>query len=87
MSRPEVAKIAEELSGDMTPDEFIALYDKVMAKQRYNFMVYDTRRPLDARWTERFHLPVERPARLKTMLLNRNEKEKRHDSGSGEDSE
>jgi len=71
----------------MTPEEFIAVYDKIMAKKRYNFMVYDTRRPLDARWTERFHLPIEKPARLKNMLRNSNEKEERHDIGSGEDSE
>ena len=87
MSRPEVAKIAEELSGDMTPDEFIAIYDKVMAKKRYNFLVYDTRRPLDARWTERFHLPIEKPARLKNMSRISNEKEVGYDNRSGEDSE
>ena len=87
MSRPEIEKIAEELSGDMTPQEFIQIYDKVMAKQRYNFMVYDTRRPLDMRWTERFSIPIERPERLKILYKNRNGQEIRSDNGSGEDSE
>lgn len=75
MSRPEVAKIAEELSGDMTPDEFIEVYDKIMAKKRYNFMVYDTRRPLDQRWTEQFLTPIDKPERLKKLTLSRNGKE------------
>jgi hypothetical protein len=86
MSRPEIQKIAEELSGDMTPEEFIQLYDKIMAKQRYNFMVYDTRRPLDQRWTERFTIPIEKPNRLKSLYSNRNAKVS-DASGSGEDSE
>lgn len=87
MSRPEIAKVAEELSGDMTPEEFIEIYDKIMAKKRYNFLVYDTRRPLDQRWTERFTIPIEKPARLKSLYKIRNAKEISHDSGSGEDSE
>jgi hypothetical protein len=86
MSRPEIQKIAEELSGDMTPEEFIQLYDKIMAKQRYNFMVYDTRRPLDQRWTERFTIPIEKPNRLKSLYSNRNAKVS-DANGSGEDSE
>jgi hypothetical protein len=85
MSRPELQKIAEELSGDMTPDEFITIYDKIMAKKRYNFMVYDTRRPLDSRWTERFNTPLDKPKRV--LDLYRNAKEVRNDNGSGEDSE
>lgn len=64
MKRPEVEKIAEEISGDMTKDEFITVYDKVMSNKPYNFMVFDTRRPLDARWTERFVTPIDRPKRL-----------------------
>lgn len=85
MSRPELQKIAEELSGDMTPDEFIAIYDKIMAKKAYNFMVYDTRRPLDQRWTERFNTPIDKPKRV--LDLYRNAKEISNDDGSGEDSE
>lgn len=87
MSRPEIQKIAEELSGDMTPDEFIQIYDKIMAKRRYNFMVMDTRRPLDQRWTERFHLPIEKPERLKMLYKKRNGEEISDDNGSGNDSE
>ena len=87
MSRPEIEKIAEELSGDMTPQEFIELYDKIMAKQRYNFMVYDTRRPLDQRWTERFTIPIEKPNRLKMLYTTRDGKKISDDSGSGEDTE
>ena len=85
MSRPELQKIAEELSGDMTPDEFIQIYDKIMAKKRYNFLVYDTRRPLDQRWTERFNTPIPKPKRL--LDLYRNAQEISYDDGSGEDSE
>lgn len=84
MSRPEVQKIAEELSGDMTPDEFINIYDKIMAKRKYNFMVYDTRRPLDQRWTERFNTPIEKPKRV--LALYRNAEEISDDDGIGEDS-
>jgi hypothetical protein len=71
MSRPEIAKIADELSGDMTPDEFISIYDKIMAKKRFNFLVYDTRRPLDQRWTEGFSTPIDKPNRLKSLSLSR----------------
>jgi len=64
MSRIELEKIAEEYAGDMTKDEFIIIYDKIMAKRPYNFMVMDTRRPLNARWTEQFSTPITRPQRL-----------------------
>jgi hypothetical protein len=88
MSRPEIQKIAEELSGDMTPDEFIQIYDKVMSKQRYNFMVMDTRRPLDQRWTERFTIPITKPNRLKMLYANRDAaKEVSNDIRTGEDTE
>jgi GTPase SAR1 family protein len=87
MSRPEISKIADELSGDFTPDEFIAIYDKIMAKRRYNFMVYDTRRPLDMRWTERFNTPIVKPKRLLDLYRNGQASEKRNDNGSGEDTE
>jgi hypothetical protein len=88
MSRPEVEKIAEELSGDMTPQEFIEIYDKVMAKKPFNFLVYDSRRPLEARWTERFTIPIERPSRLKMLYSGRDApKEISADTGSGEDTE
>lgn len=57
MSRPELMKIAEELSEDYDPDEWVDIYDRIMAKQPYNFVVMDRRRPMDARWTERFSIP------------------------------
>jgi hypothetical protein len=67
MSRIELEKISEEYSGDMTKDEFIGIYDKVMAKRPYNFMVMDSRRPLNARWTEQFSTPIPRPRRLQEL--------------------
>lgn len=57
MSRPELMKIAEELSEDYEPDEWIQIYDRIMAKRPYNFVVMDRRRPMDQRWTERFSIP------------------------------
>ena len=67
MSRIELEKISEEYSGDMTKDEFIGIYDKIMAKRPYNFMVMDSRRPLNARWTEQFSTPIPRPRRLQEL--------------------
>ena len=67
MSRIELEKISEEFSGDMTKDEFINIYDKIMSKRAYNFMVMDTRRPLNARWTEQFSTPIPRPKRLQEL--------------------
>jgi len=88
MTRPEIEKIAAELSQDLTPDEFIQTYDEIMAKKPYNFMVIDMRRPLDQRITERFHLPIKRPERLlKLVTDNRNGEEDSDTSGSGEDNE
>ena len=85
MSRPEIEKIAEELSGDMTPDEFISLYDRIMAKKPYNFMVYDTRRPLGNRWTEQFNTPIQKPKRV--LALSRDAEQISDDLGTGESSE
>jgi len=67
MSRIELEKISEEFAGDMTKDEFITIYDRIMAKKPYNFMVMDTRRPLNARWTEQFSIPIPRPKRLQDL--------------------
>jgi hypothetical protein len=67
MSRIELEKISEEFAGDMTKDEFISIYDRIMAKKPYNFMVMDTRRPLNARWTEQFSTPIPRPRRLQDL--------------------
>ena len=79
MSRPEIEKIAEDHSQDLTPKEFIEVYDKLM-KKPYNFMVIDYRRPLNQRITEQFHIPIKKPARL-------DEEEERSTVRSGEDSE
>jgi hypothetical protein len=67
MSRIELEKISEEFAGDITKDEFITIYDRIMAKKPYNFMVMDTRRPLNARWTEQFSIPIPRPKRLQDL--------------------
>jgi hypothetical protein len=85
MSRIELEKIAEEFAGDMTKDEFIHIYDRVMAKRAYNFMVFDTRRPLNARWTEQFSTPIKRPQRLLDLdieLLSERTVKKIEDSDS-----
>jgi hypothetical protein len=80
MTRPEIEKVAEDHCQDLTPKEFIEIYEKIM-KKPYNFMVIDYRRPLNARITEQFHIPIKKPARLE------NEKEERSSTGSGETSE
>ena len=67
MSRPELIKIAEELSEDYDPDEWIEIYDRIMAKRPYNFVVMDRRRPMGARWTERFSIPF--PPAKRTLAL------------------
>jgi hypothetical protein len=67
MTRPEIEKIAEEHCNSLTPQEFIEVYEKIMAKRPFNFMVIDMRRPLDERITERFTIPIELPARLKAL--------------------
>lgn len=57
MSRSEIEKIAEEISGDYEPAEWIEIYDLIMARTPYTFVVLDTRRPVDAQWTEKFTIP------------------------------
>jgi len=82
MSRIELEKIAEEYAGDMTKDEFIEIYDKIMVKRPYNFMVMDTRRPLNARWTEQFSTPITRSQRLIDLDASVNRKTVIKDSDS-----
>lgn len=82
MTRPEIEKIAQEHSQDLTPEEFIDIYDNIM-KKPYNFMVVDYRRPLDSRITERFHIPIKKPLRIRRDAAS----EVSSDSGIGEDSE
>jgi len=69
MSRPELMKIAEELSEDYDPLEWIEIYDRIMAKKPYNFVVMDRRRPMGARWTERFSIPF--PPAKRTLELQK----------------
>lgn len=83
MTRPEIEKIAEEHCNELTPEEFISVYDEIM-KTPFNFMVIDYRRPLQSRITERFHLPIKKPLRFSR---NAQAPEIGSDSGSGEDSE
>jgi GTPase SAR1 family protein len=82
MTRPEIEKIAEEHCNDLTPKEFIQVYDQIM-KKPYNFMVIDYRRPLNARITEQFHIPIKKPSRLEQD----DEEEERSSTGSRETSE
>jgi len=86
MSRSELQKIAEELSDEYEPDEWIFHYDTIMAKKPYNFVTYDHRRPDGDKWRERFHIPFPKPKRLemiqKSLKFNRIE-----DSDSSSDEE
>lgn len=67
MSRAELEKIAEELSDEYEPDEWIYHYDTIMAKQPYNFVSYDHRREEGTKWRERFHIPFPKPKRLEMI--------------------
>jgi len=77
MGRKELKKIAEELSDEYEEDEWLFHYDTCMAKQPYNFLTYDHRRPEGAKWMERFHLPLPAPKRLaqiqQSLKFNREE--------------
>ena len=68
MSRQELVKIAEELSENYEPDEWIAIYDMAMASEPYNFVVLDRRRPItEDRWTIKFSTPF--PPSKKTLQM------------------
>lgn len=69
MSRQELMKIAEELSEDYEPDEWLHHYDIIMAKEPYNFVVLDRRRPIGDRWSIKFHTAF--PTSKKTLEMNR----------------
>ena len=86
MSRIELEKISEEYSGDMTKDEFIGIYDRVMASRPFNFMVMDSRRPLNARWTEQFSTPIPRPKRLQELDASAEKEKMEIESDSDTDS-
>jgi hypothetical protein len=53
MNRAEMEKIAEEHSGHMTPDQFVAWYNEVM-KTKHNFIMINYKKPDELRYTERF---------------------------------
>jgi len=67
MSSAELQKIAEELSEDYEPEEWLEHYDRIMAKP-YNFVVLDRRRPIGDRWTEKFDKPF--PPSKKSQRIN-----------------
>ncbi len=59
MARNEVRKIAEEYAEMYDVDEFIEIYDRIIAKKPFNFLVWDRRRRIDKdRWTEGFTTPL-----------------------------
>lgn len=61
----EVRKIAEEYSENYEVEEFIDIYDKVMASKPYSFVVFDRRRPLNKdRWTIGFSTPFPQSKKL-----------------------
>lgn len=65
MSHQELMKIADELSENYEPDEWLEIYYQVM-KEPYNFVVLDRRRPAhEDRWTIKFHTPF--PPSKKTL--------------------
>jgi len=53
MNRPEVKKMAEELSGYMSEDEFLKWYDQVH-KKKHNFITIWMREPDEIRYREGF---------------------------------
>ena len=58
MARNEVRKIAEEYAENYEVDEFVDIYDRVMASKPYAFCVWDRRRPMsEDRWTIGFTEP------------------------------
>lgn len=84
----EVRKIAEEYAEQYDIDEFIAHYDRAMARRPYNFLVWDRRRPMNAdRWTEGFTSPLPPSKKLTAMnkLMGRRESVSSGSSGSSSD--
>jgi hypothetical protein len=67
MARNEVRKVAEEYAEGYDVDEFIDIYDKVIASKPYSFVVWDRRRPMNKdRWTIGFTEPF--PPSKKTLM-------------------
>jgi hypothetical protein len=68
MPRNEIMKIADEYAEQYEVDEFIAIYDRVMASKQYAFCVWDRRRDMTKdRWTIGFSEPF--PPSKKTMEM------------------
>ena len=89
MGRGELLKIAEELSGDYQPEEWLYHYDCALARRPYNFITYDHRRPDGDKWRERFHLPfpkakrtleIERALKMKVERLEESDSESDSDN-------
>lgn len=68
MGRGELLKIAEELSGDYQPEEWLYHYDRCIARRPFNFVTYDHRRPDGCKWMERFNLPFPQAKRTTEIL-------------------
>lgn len=65
MARNEVRKIAEEYAEGYEVDEWIDIYDRVMASKPYAFVVWDRRRPMSGdRWTIGFTEPFPKSRKL-----------------------
>lgn len=63
----EVRKVAEEYAEQYDVDEFMEIYDRVMASKPYAFCVWDRRRPMNTdRWTIGFDTPF--PPSKKTQM-------------------
>jgi hypothetical protein len=87
MNRSELVKIAEELSDDYEPDEFLEHYDRIMAKSPYNFITRDIRRPISERWREKFHIPFPKSRKSIEMEKMLSSKRVRAESESSTDEE
>jgi hypothetical protein len=88
MNRSELVKIAEELSDDYEPDEWIDHYDRIMAKSPYNFVSRDVRRPIaEGRWREKFHIPFPKSRKQIEMEKLMSVKRVRADAESSSDEE
>ena len=70
MSRQELQKIAEELSEDYEPEEWLEHYDRIMVKP-YNFCVLDRRRPIGDRWSEKFDKPFPPSRKNSTLKMSK----------------
>lgn len=58
MSAPEARKLAEEHAEMYEVDEWLEHYWKIMASEKFTFVVLDKRRPItEDRWTIRFNKP------------------------------